>query len=636
MGALTFIINLKEFMWALFIISIMLLFVYLGYLVYKSGYARIYTIGHSEPFPTYMESYMEQFFSHYNKLPQGSATKGAIKAFIDTHNSLFRGKPILETVSAFKPNDLPYFYSMYIFYGDIKGDDTHTLAILDKVFAREWVEEFYKDAKDRVKDNLGQPVNTTTIGDYSKLKQLLEAFETMRKAIKLDAGTVKKMVDSKSNTKETLDQFISVMLLDKMLNDYFDTIAKAYTFRKSGGRSLALLKEYSGEYKQFIDEQVAEIWSSYQDDVNTVANGWVNFLSSDTVSDFVTNLPLQIAGAETFVNSDAEQQSPHDTEEHFVAIIKAFIGIGKLVMALISVVTDPFSFFRWLLGLIIGLTIYIMYIVMLALSFLFIIPAAIWIAAFKIALTFFWGVLFVLVVIILVFITILDNITGGIILPLFRCENLPDAWAKYPSYCRDNKYRKGAILCGNKCASRYFPNGWLCKKLPTSEPSYCPQQLVYNAYLNKYDDLKGAQYIYNYNPTIDYYTKFDTEQRRNMWREIFGKRIEFQDACATAMQPYDDITRCMCNTFAKDDEFKKRYPEYYQKLMELCKLTYCKEPNDDRFTYCSAEGTISSAQKENDIILTFISYVIIFILFTIGTSVFSSILMNPEALDIVL
>ena len=636
MGVMSVVIEVSQFLWALIVISLLLFFVYLGYMMIKYGYVRPLTVGHSEPFAIYMEGYMEDFFAHYKKLEPG-ATKNAIEAFMRTHNTLFPDKHLQHDAEGFKPNDMPYFYAIYIFYSSIGTKETHELSMLDKFFERSLVNRFYEGGKQTLMDAVGKPMHSTKIDDITPLQQLRDAFNTMRDAIKTDAAFVKAQIDDNSKTKSNLDSVISVLLLDKMLNGYFDTILTGYNYRKSGGRSWTLFKLYMAEYSQFtFKEEIPGLWKTYGEEVKTLAKSWQAFLNSEEVSDFVTNLPLKIAGGETFAEEHGyKYEYKHDTEEHFASIIKAFIGIGKMIVMLFQIIEDPLSFFRWLFGLFIGIFIYILYIILLIVSYwVFYVIFGIWLIIVKAIFTLFWVALFILIAVIFIFLTIFDNLTGGMILPMFRCENLPDAWSKYPSFCRNNKYHRTAILCSSKCANRYFPSSWLCKKLPTSEPSYCPQQLIYNAYRSNLDPLDSAPFTYNYKPTLDYYTKYSHDQRKSLWRDIYEKRVEFKSACASAMEPYNDITRCMCNTIAKDAEFQEKHPEEYVKLMELCKLTYCSTPEDTRFSYCSTSGVNDdNAQKEKDIILKFTSYVIVFILFVMGGSVFASILENPEGLN---
>lgn len=627
------IIIISQVIWAIINIATVIMVIYILYRVFKYGYFRPFSIGHSEQFDMFMESYMKDFLdiSNYivNSDDNSISTKYAIEQFFEKYKDLNGGVSPLDPntkIENFKPNSLPYIYLIMIFYDAIDTQDEHELTLMPKFVAREIVEKFFL-SRENVKSS--QTINLESIKQLHELKQL---FISVREAVKNDVGNIKQKGPEIQNEKDP-QLSIKLYTLDLMVNKYVDqssdNILKSYDLRKTGGRSKVLIKIYTTEYYQYIfKEYLPDLWKPYGDEVQKLAKLYQDFIASDTVREIVLGLPMVLAGVnkEDFVDMGVSAGPNGEVQEHFIGVLKSiaktFVAMYTIVIAIAQIVSDPANIIpgilQWLIGIIIGFLIYIMYLVLLVMSFVFIIPAAIIIFILKTAITLLWIVVYILIITIFGILTLIDMATGGIVLTLLRCENLPNAWHMLPGFVRDNVYVR-KFFCQFRCSSRYYPDGYGCKKLPDYEPAYCPQQLIYNAYYNRLDQLKLVPYIHQYQPTIDYYLNKTDDDRKSLWEQLFNERRDFMELCSDKMNPYDHITNKMCYMLAKDDEFKEKNREQYDQIMALCDLTYCSSPEDEAL-FCNSKAKTANDKKDFDIITSLTMKIIILILATIVAS----------------
>ena len=641
---------------SLIVIFIICLIVYVLYLCFTGSYVRRFALGHTEPLQMYMTSYFKDFFAFAKEVRDDTQSKTAIQSFVTAYNELLAFLNITNVSSeeptekssipsstfnlnqnTFEVDDIPYFYLMFMFYDAIDDNEVHELSLMDKFIQREFVSKFYLPTQ-------------TSIGDISPLAKLKASFDNMRQTIQTESKSLQEQ-ETIDKPPENARSIVAIYMLDLMLNGYLDDIKLGYDMRKSGGRSWILFKIYMNEYSKFLREELGRIWSPFLDDVKGLGDAFQEFLVSDTVREFVQNIPLKIAGVETFVapnqvsslesnerwwsrlnplntflqnrqnrrnkkqNDQTKQtkdentpQNKPDVIEHmgiggfFSAIGKIFPALLKILMSVVNVINDPMLFIRWILGLVIGFTLYILYALICVLSFLFYIPAFFIIIIINAVFSAFWILLYLAIAVFYLVLTIIDSVTGGNILPLFRCENLPNAWTRYPNYVRDNKYVRN-LFCRYKCGNRYSPstNGWMCNKIATSEPMYAPHQLIYNAYMEHYDPLKQVPFRYSYTPTLQYF-KQTLDQRTSLWRSVYRDTQEYMTLCAEKMKPYDHIIKEMCLYLTKSDKFEKEHATERQQIAELCKITYCINADKNKFDYCSTKDSDFESKLDKNII----------------------------------
>lgn len=637
------IIVVAQVVWAIITIAAVIMVIYILYRVFKYGYIRPFSMGHSEQFDLYMESYMKDFIEiskYVIDSNDDNQTKSAIEQFFKAYENLSDGvNPLQIKLENYKPNSLPYIYLIIIFYESIKDKDEHELTLMPKFVDRKIVEQFYIKRKD-IEES--QTINLPSI---EKLESLRQAFDNIRLSVKNDVKTIKE--NGASLTENDPNLSIKLYTLDLMVNKYFDknsvdndnntskdnesidNIVRSYNLRKTGGRSKILFHMYTKEYSQYIfKEYLPDLWKPYGDEVKLLAKLYQDFIASDTVRDVVLGLPMVLAGVnkEDFVDMGVSTGPNGEVQEHFIGVLKSiaktFVALYTIVVAIAQIVADPANIIpgilQWLIGIIIGFLIYIMYLILLVMSFVFIIPAAIIIFILKTAITILWVVIYVLIIVIVGVLTLIDMFTGGIVLTLLRCENLPNAWHMLPGFVRDNVYVR-KFFCQMRCTSRYHPSGYGCKKLPDYEPAYCPQQLIFNAYNTRLDQLKSVPYIHQYQPTIDYYLNKTEEERKTLWENLFDQRRDFMELCSDKMKPYDHITNKMCHIMTKDNDFKEKNREQYDQIMALCDLTYCTSP-EDQALFCNSNAKTDNDKKDFDIITSITMKIIILVLAVIFAS----------------
>lgn len=615
------IIKFNSLLWAVFYISLFCVLIYLIYYILKHGYIRPFVIGHSEPFEKYMETHMKDFIKITNHIINSKdnisiQSKSIIQSFFNQYKRISNvDLSKLDSIKDYTPNSLPYLYILIIFYEAIANDGykpMEELSMMPAFVDRQFVEKYFVQ-----REGLKSPltIDETKLGE---LKALRDIYNTLRTSLKRDTASLKN-----NKSIDNLETGIFVYVLDLMLNDYHDNIILSYNLRKPVGNTNVLLKIYLKDYTNYIfKETIPDIWKTFASDVTSLSDSYQKWIASPEVADFMTNLPFIIAGIENFENNNKVYEGPDiEVKEHFIGVLrsiaKTFVALYKIVIAVITVITDPAAFIRWLLGLIIGFILYILYLVLLAVSFIFIIPAYIYMLLLKFTLTVYNILLWLGAIVLYTILGVIDSFTGGYIMRSLRCENLPSAWHSLAGYARNNIFKR-QLLCNWRCNNRYFPEGFLCKKLSTSEPSYCPHQLIYNAFWENFDQLKTIPYIYHYKPTIDYYINKSDNDRKLLWKDTYKGRKEFASRCADNMEKYSHITHAMCKSISKNEEFKVKYPEQYNQIMSLCKFTYCKEFNE----FCSQDNVQIDNKNKKDIIITFTSQVIILLIIMIFGSTF--------------
>lgn len=652
------VITLNKFVWSIFWLGVVVMFVYAVFLILRYGYIRPFVLGHSEPFENYMETYMKDFIEITNKiLKHKDGTQlgcfSQIQQFFNTYKQISGVDLSSEEISSgeFTPKTLPFLYLLYIFYEAIGGEGykpNEELSMMSMYVDRHHVEKYYKE-----RNEVDEPHK---IKDVEELVGLRNTFNTLRDAVKNDSNTLRS-----GGLTGSEDLSVHVFVFKLMLDDYFDNIIMSYNLRKPIGYTNVLVKIYVAEYSEYIfKEMIPDIWESFGDDIKGLADGYTDFIASEESSTFMSNLPLMLAGVEPF-GDESDSGSPptwkpaswnnmwekmtgirtrtkdsannegseieqfqageEEVHEHFIqalnAIAKTFIGLFKIVIAVVNVITDPIAFIRWILGLSIGITIYIIYLLLVILSFIFIIPAFIIVFIYDWFMTIFMFLLWIGVAVLYMILGIIDTFTGGFILASLKCENLPTAWHTYSGYAKENKFVR-KFFCRWRCAKRYVPVGAGCKKLPTYEPSYCPHQLIYNAYWENFDQLRTAPYIYHYKPTIDYYINNNVSERKAIWKTVYDGRKEFKNLCADKMGNYNHIIHTMCRSLNKNEKFKSMYPDQHTQIMNLCEFTYCQDTNE----FCDQKDLTTEEKTKNDIITTFTLRVICLLLIIMFASAF--------------
>lgn len=633
-------IDLVGLIFAIIILAILGLMAWWCFSLLTISYGRAYGIGHSEPLEQYMVEFMRKWTSlmfivknnpSFGKFKDSSVEasyKGVRTAISKYVNVLKEVRPDVDPLAplGYAPDDLPEMYLTLIFFkaiGKKSGKFSNYFGCM-KNFFKDFsiVERYYEEGS---KTSVSNDKMETMI----KVKK---AYDEFRAAIEAAANVQRERQNDLANVTdtETHAAVLHIYELDLLHNQYVDrdrhdSIVRMYNMRKSGGLgNWAIFEVYMEDYTTYIfDEKIKKAWVGFGDEVKKTAERWQAYVSSDDVFNAVQNLPFKIGGVEQFKQN----------EEHFIGILisiaKVFAMFPKVINAVISVISNPMKFIQMIIGAIIGYIIFMMYIMLLMMSFLFMVPAFVWVWAAAAFITIVFTALYVCIAAVYLIIFILDTITGGSIFKLLRCENLPNFWHSLPNFANGNKYYRG-FLCNQPCSRmRFSPTldaMGTCAKLPGFQPSYCPQQILYNAHSLDYSffNLDNA-YVHRYKPDAYYYVKMNRVERNSKWKDVYKSRISYDANCSEAFSKVDHIAREICNKNANDDALKKGNRQVYDKLMEVCQACYCKDKyinTDEKYehkliSHCDVPGSLETLEETKPKNPTDVFIIIIKIMLTI-------------------
>jgi hypothetical protein len=641
-------------------IIVLVLFVivfYICYVIYKYGYPRWWHLGHSEPFENYMESYMHDLIGTMRKVGGYSSTIKAAAAPKDDEKDIDIDAEVAKASNAIKEIDdvyaklqvalnkdeepekldakkvkktyIPDFYLVFMFFDDLTGSviDKDNLMYMNKFFPHAHVAGYYKEGG-----------KTQLLPDkLAKLKDLADAFNKGRKAIAESANNLKL---KHTKTEKEMEMIIEIFKLDMLMNLYVDgtvtnkgvhfrdNITRSYDLRKTGGLgNTIILRIYLWEYLEYIYHPtfgvIPEKWKLFWEDVNGKALAWYTSFGSDSTQAYVSSIPLKLAGMETFADVP-------DVIEHFgflKPIIQTFIGLYKLVTGVVKVIKSPLGFFKAVIGLIIGVLLSVGYVILLAFGLVLFYPvAAAVVFLVKLYTTWVWIVLSVIMALVYGLLWLLDTLFDGAISNVLRCENLPNAWHTRPSFAKSNIFER-SILCCRPCTSRYNPFGAMCAKKDSDEPSYCPQQLLYEVYNGNTAVLSAGKYVYEHTPSIKYYN-MTKDERHAVWSETFDKKKAYLETCERGFGKYDHIPRAVCNMYSNQvlSDLSSIEKKQRANVMDMCEQTYCTRFIDQKNelpSWCAInaptqeEAPADIVSEKPDVITNVILILIILILMII-------------------
>lgn len=606
MSPVSILFNVVKTLFALVALSLLLLLFYLVYYLVMYMYPRFFVLGHSSDLPTFMQQYVKELIDTMAFLkehcPAGATCP--IKSFQDTIQEISGLKLQLNPGASTKPVDQRDLYIMLMHYKALLsegGRNYKELNILKNFFRIADINQYFED-----KDTCTS-VDENAI---SPLKALGNAFKKLRENIKTEATNL-----SNNSTIDTLYK-IYTLRLNMLINNYLeegidtpnlvfkDNILRSYDMRKSRGiGNFIVFKIYMQDYTEYIFSKergtIPKIWKPFKKELKDTTNRFAEIVAGDNVQKFIQNLPYKIAGVEN------EGFEPLDVHENFfnllAAIARTFISMFQIVVAIVKAISDPIRFLKLLIGYVIGLVFFVLYMLVLACGF-FIFPIAAFFAIiwFKLWLTIIWTALYVIMAVVYLVLTILDFATAGGVLKLLRCENLPSDWHTRPGFAQGNMYVR-SFFCSCPCYKGFVPSFIFCKRIKKTEPAFCPQQTIYNSF-NAFENEKNkspaalrGKTVYEYIPNTEYYLKMDDHQRQKLWIEVFNDKNEFLDQCSSGLSPFDNMTSSMCKHFGEiNDQLEKKIASqipltseeketksFCDKILRVCRSAYCDEQYHD-------------------------------------------------------
>jgi hypothetical protein len=247
--------------------------------------------------------------------------------------------------------------------------------------------------------------------------------------------------------------------------------------------------------------------------------------------------------------------------------IQIFQIVISLITILFNSIENPFQFILFLGQIFFACFLFVFYILWkIAFRNFVFIPA---ILALHTVLTCCLIVLYcIFIVICLLFDTVIFR---GWIYPIYyrmfgASENSPNSWYENYGYQRRN-INEGNSL---RCRDNYTPdknNSFMCSRLPSYEPRFCPEPLVYRLHKNKPDTklFSGKEFI----PSRDMYKNGNTEKKREL-SEYLINTMEYTDSCKVYMKKYTSLTQSICKSLDMSSK-----SSHAQTLRDICYKSYC-------------------------------------------------------------
>ena len=654
---LIFIIQLIRYM---IIISLIALLIW----VLFHFYPRLFTIGHTDSqFETFMEQYVADFVKICTDLSKSensklTASTTAAKKFISMYKDKFKidlEKSDITNVNIDNP-DFIRIFMLFMFFHDLKNGISnkcnlvYALDILqDRITSRASL-EIIKNLYD--KKYASGPKPTYFKLDDGKKEELLEMYKTfllLKKACNGDAKTIKDEVDTGCPSFMIKKEHIDVILLDMMTNVYLynktnvgdlphpyelsypnkiNTIERIYRTRmKSNAFNIAFL--YIEDYTEyiFVERIVNEIWKPYPEKAKEWMEKIQKFITNPAIMHWIADLPTKLAG------EGYRDFTQKDNIEHFAGIEKmvmAFVYLAQVFSSIANFISSPLSVIKFLIGAVIALTLEILYflfaliadiIIAPILGYVFLLFINLYLTGISIGMWLLYAILYFIL-------GLLDVFTGGVIMKMLRCENRPDSWAFTPNWMRGNKFTR-SFFCSRACIKRYYPDytGFLCVRQSRDEPTFAPQQVIYQTWKNmEYINNVVDKIMYSHKPKKDYFINMTDDERREMWNEVYSQQVDYMKETQSGFSFYDPMISAMCLEMTNDDN--KNIPEDTKaKIKNLCSSCYCTTGSRKKLEFCKIieqnKNIISMNPKGSDIILITIGVIIIIIvLFTITTLLF--------------
>lgn len=663
----TRVLSLLIIIWKFVVACIKLaIVVWLIYYFTSVAYPRLFQIGHTESeFDVFMQSYIRDLINGCNtlqasSLPNVQTSKGASELFYASYKSLANvdlAKTDMKNINM-NNTDFTLLFVMFKFHYDLKNNKTKNL------------QNAFENLKDELKPealvlikNLYDPKYTkgpkpTYFAlDNNKVKQLTalyKSFYDFRKTLHQEGAAIKNDIKEGCPPYAIEEGHVKLLLLDIMTNvylcpmdkeikikgeldrpypDQINSIERMYRARMSGGGpgpNFALVGLYMDDYQEYIFEEKIkkEIWGQFSSDAHNWMTTIQEAITNPDVAKWIADLPNKMAG-EGFVNP---LKGDGDVVEHFFGlekIILAFVYLAQTLLAIINVITDPIGFIKFVIGAILALTLLVLYLFICIITDIIIAPVLGYVGLFffNVWLTLVLIIFFLIFYLIYFLLAVIDIFTGGIIMRCLRCENRPDAWAFTSNWMRNNRFLR-TFFCSRTCNKRYYPSGIMCKKQKKDEPTFTPQQVIYQTWSNQdYISNLKDKIVFSHTPDYDYFANMNDDEKRQLWNNVYDDQVNYMEETQDAFKLYDPMISAMCLQMTSDNN-KDISEANKAKIKKLCASCYCVAGQRKKLEFCKTteqEKTLVQPEKtKKDIVLVIISVLIIIVVaFVIFTLIFS-------------
>jgi hypothetical protein len=399
--------------------------------------------------------------------------------------------------------------------------------------------------------------------------------------------------------------------------------------------SFAVLTDYYFPLvKDIIIKRIPKLWTKWPERFMAGMEIGINIWTK--LGKILANMPCSLAysdaaeraercgdgGKESFDYEEKKNTAGGDVEdeevtEGFINMLKAvadfFIGIKDVALAIAKLFVefpkDPVgSIIRLLtilIGLAIGLILICVYGVLSACAFGYILGFVIgWFWAWSIAL--FGTLLYIGLIIIFLapylVLWLLDLVTGGLIIKLMRCEQLPDEWIDRSNYVYGNKFERSLVYLGmvmRPCANRFRPElgGCMCTRQKPEIPDFCPQQQLTKLFLGRSIQKTGAgPVVYDkYRPLPNFKYSLPRVKARIMSKAYHDKE-EWTQKCSDGLSDYAFLTRHICHNHEVIAQNMSADPVLLKSLCHSA-MCGCNRDNMINASLCADLSATSSTEE---------------------------------------
>jgi len=623
----TLLVKLKEFLVAMLTLMVVVLVIIVIIVLIRYYHPRLCSVNRSSAFEAYMEGHFRDVENHVFLLRRIVADKRSVDLLFNVGASdmgVITGKDgpcktvlaradggsssscvikdkqarlvqlLRQLTASGREQFVEDVTTYYKFYNTIQRLDRFVYSF----FARRDILNEHRFVE---KNDAGESQETIDEGAVKKYREeFLEPYDELRKMMRELSNEFRSwhgLYHQPWYTNDMFDFLTGVHMLHLMSNEYHDQITFSYDTRKalSMGMQFNIWTLYYVPYaEKTFTVRVPNIWRNFGE---TFTSNFDLFMTGwDKLRGIFVNLPRRLAGSEMFSNDHPEN---FDNEEEVVenfGFLKGLISIGEffgtiieVALALFKLVSDPinavFKIIMIVLGTVLGLALLLGHTLLTMVGMHWVLAFVWgWFMAFTISILLTILELLFVVVLTVVFAILwfLDLLTGGLIVKLMRCENLPDEWERRANFAENNKTtRYFGTACCYPCASRFRPSvgGALCERLPAYVPSYCPHQQIITAF-RRGSVLGGGlddPYIFDRYPTtadpsILYKNRPEKEQ---ILLAAFERFREFLGSCFHSFRKYDYINRHVCaNLDRLPDSLHSE--DVKRKMRSLCSQAYCE------------------------------------------------------------
>lgn len=206
-------------------------------------------------------------------------------------------------------------------------------------------------------------------------------------------------------------------------------------------------------------------------------------------------------------------------------------------------------------------------------------------------------IVFVLISLLCGILAAINVATGGSLNSWLICDNSPTSWYTTSSYHLDNQYRR-SFFCVKPCAARYEPDGDSnCRRVDSSQPSFCPQAEIMRIYSGNTNDL--VPYFLDYNTSNPSFILKTPKERKELLKDHYIKKTTFLNKCNEPMKPYNNISLNICANLDHFEKNKTLNKVYLEKMRNTCKQAFCN--SDTNYPFCSVK--VNSASNDTSIII---------------------------------